>query len=326
MKCKICDTDFSNLRLFSIHLKTHDITGEDYYKSFIDSNAGTCCICGSRTKFLSITHGFRRYCGSKCSANDPAVHAKAQETCKQRHGYATPFQNKEIQAAIAQKHRDKNEDEKLNEKIKRETTMHERYGVKYAIQSDEFKKKRENTCLSKYGQRSISQLDDVKKRKQETLMKNYGFASAMNPCTVEKYHTTLHDNYGVKWPMQSYDIRSKSRTKIKHDDLYFDSSWELAYYLYLKENEIDFVYHPNVYFEYMGEDNKSHKYWPDFYVNNEYVEIKSSYLLNNKHPSYSQAKINCIVEHANIITYNELKEILKEYKYKYKDLFEKDEI
>lgn len=70
-----------------------------------------------------------------------------------------------------------------------------------------------------------------------------------------------------------------------YDNIYFDSSWELAYYVYCKEHNID-IKRCDIVRTYIY-DGKELKYHPDFIVNNEIVEIKG--FITNK----TQCKINC---------------------------------
>lgn len=51
-----------------------------------------------------------------------------------------------------------------------------------------------------------------------------------------------------------------------------DSSWELAFVIYNLDHNIDFIRNTE-YFNYSIE-NKIYKYYPDFKINNEYIEIK----------------------------------------------------
>lgn len=75
-------------------------------------------------------------------------------------------------------------------------------------------------------------------------------------------------------------------TKVQYlkDNIIFDSSWELAYYIYLTDYGIPFEYHPDIEFPYkVDEDStKFRKYHPDFKVHGKYIEIKSDYLAEHQ--------------------------------------------
>ena len=74
--------------------------------------------------------------------------------------------------------------------------------------------------------------------------------------------------------------------KVLHelDGITFDSSWELAFYIYLRDYGIPFEYHPKIEFPYKIEedDDKFHLYRPDFRVHDKYVEIKGNHLAEGK--------------------------------------------
>lgn len=63
----------------------------------------------------------------------------------------------------------------------------------------------------------------------------------------------------------------------RYNDLIFESSWELYFYLYLLKNNISFIYKPEPLI-YIDSNNKSHYYFPDFKTS-EYIEIKGDNLI-----------------------------------------------
>ena len=139
------------------------------------------------------------------------------------------------------------------EKMK-ETNL-KRYGHEYGFNYDKSK----ITCLEKYGYEYCSQNEDIK----------------------TKARTTNLERYGVVHPVQLSEFRSKMRSKYLYKGINFDSGWELAYYIWLVDNNLNFEYHPQDYFIYQSEDGE-HRYQPDFLVENLYVEIKSKYFLEKK--------------------------------------------
>lgn len=69
----------------------------------------------------------------------------------------------------------------------------------------------------------------------------------------------------------------------------FDSSWELAFYIYLTDMKKSFIYHPPVYLEY--EDSQAHQKhvcWPDFLVEGQFYEIKGDQFFNEKNEPYNR--------------------------------------
>ena len=58
-----------------------------------------------------------------------------------------------------------------------------------------------------------------------------------------------------------------------YDGIYFDSTYELAYYIYCKNNNID-IKRCNEKYQYKNTKGEKRFYYPDFRVNGELVEIK----------------------------------------------------
>lgn len=176
---------------------------------------------------------------------------KYKQTCLRRYGVENIFQLEEIKNKIFE-------------------TNTEKYGFKSFNQSPQSKEKYKQTCLRKYGVENVSQIEEIKKKKEETFLKHFGSKCNFSSKELrEKYQQVCIDKYGTG--VISY--------KYKYDDNYFDSSWELAYYFYLKNENIDFEYHTK-FFEYLDSKNNIHKYFPDFVVNGEIVEIKGNQFLD----------------------------------------------
>lgn len=76
----------------------------------------------------------------------------------------------------------------------------------------------------------------------ETNIKKYGtinpFASGYIKAKIKK--TWL--NNGYDHPMHNHAIASKTIVNYTYDNKNFDSSWELALYIWLKDNNIQFEY------------------------------------------------------------------------------------
>ena len=103
--------------------------------------------------------------------------------------------------------------------------------------------------------------------------------------------------------------------KVQHilDNIVFDSSWELAYYIYLRDYGIPFEYHPDIEIPYKLEedDEKFHIFHPDFKVHDKLIEIKGTHLaegLNEK----EIAKIELMDKLGiDVITGNDIKPFLQ---------------
>lgn len=108
-------------------------------------------------------------------------------------------------------------------------------------------------------------------------------------------------------------ITVKSKYKYgTYAGVYCDSSWELAFVIYLLDHNIDFKRNTDNYFTYTYKGNQ-HNFFPDFIVGNTYVELK------NRHSDLTDAKISAIPPHIDfkILYYEDIKPILSYISNKY---------
>lgn len=86
-----------------------------------------------------------------------------------------------------------------------------------------------------------------------------------------------------------------------------DSSWELAFVMYLIDHDIDFERNTSKSFQYVYR-GKRHLFFPDFIINNVYYEIK------NYQSELTNAKIECFPKNERLIVLY-YKEMLKYIEY-----------
>ena len=180
-------------------------------------------------------------------------------------------------------------------KEKRYQKNEELYGNRFPIKLKEFQEKKDNTCREKYGVKNPMSTKEVKEKKAQTSLERYGNAcSLLNEKVKEKAEQTLEEKYGEKVYFNSEDFFYKRLRPYKYKDLKFDSSWELAFYIYNEDNGIILEREPGFFIYYDENLQIERKYWPDFYNKdlNKYYEIKSSYTTENT----SKGKLNLIKE------------------------------
>lgn len=171
-------------------------------------------------------------------------------------------------------------DKNYNNKEQAQQTMLERYGGCYTLNNPVLKEKVQRTNLERYGGISPMCSEEVQKKSKANYIQNnggIGFASESIKSTFKKNYK---EKFGVEWSSQNPLVRRKQATKYKYENINFDSKPEIAYYIWLKDNNIDFEFQPNVKFEYLYE-NKLYYYIPDFKVENEYIEIKGLQFFKN---------------------------------------------
>lgn len=231
----------------------------------------------------------------------PAVREKVKNTCLEKYGVANAFQAEDVKDKIKQTCLEKygvdnpSKSEEVKDKIKH--VFKEKYGVENPLQCEEIKNKIKETNLERYGCVSPMQNKNIQEKTKQTCLEKYGGypmesaevrLKSQQTC-LEKYgkrfiaqtdemkektKKTNLEKYGCENPMQNREVRLKNQKKnIVYDGRHFDSKWELAYYLHLKRNKIEFEYQPNISFKYEY-NGKSHYYMPDFKVGNELIEIK----------------------------------------------------
>ena len=339
IECKICNMQFLSLWKLSFHLKEHNISKEDYYKKYIanDENCDKCKQCGKRTRFYGIGIGFKPFCSAKCSQNNIETKNKKEKTCLEHYGVTNNLKSeiirKQIKETNIKKYGYENPGQvpEIKEKIK--NVFINKYGTESYMETNEFKEKSKNTCKKLYNNTVFTNREKYK----ETCLEKYGVLTTFQLDEVnKKSRETCLEKYGVEYPSQNNEIKEKIKnTAIKnhngigfarkdlikryfYDNNYFDSSWELAYYIWLKDNNIDFEYHPDIFFEYIDVNNIKRRYFPDFKINNDYIEIKGDFLVEDNIFKMDNNKFKCIQENTKEILYkNDIKKYIEYIKEKY---------
>ena len=238
------------------------------------------------------------------------------------------------------------EEDKIKISEKRKKSNIEKYGIENTWQLEKVKKmsserdwteRNKNTieaCKKKYGKDIINpaQTSESKENSKQTLIERYGSVENSYKQRAEKSKITYMEHYGVNHNFKSKEWQEKTRQIILnkygrmiysrtyvYNDICFDSSWELAYYIWLTDIKFQFEYQPISQFKYIGSDNKEHSYYPDFKVNDEFQEIKGDQFFNDAGEPYCSItkeywweKYNFIKNNnVKLLRYNELKPIIE---------------
>ena len=206
-------------------------------------------------------------------------------------------------------------------------TCIEKYGTVASCIAPEIKQRIEKTVIEKYGVKNVFANDEIKKKIADTNLERYGVVNPrMSEEIREKAKKTNLERYGYEYPLLNHDIRLKAQKSYRYRDIFFDSSWELSYYIYLIDNGFDVIYQPEDHFEFNGK-----KYIPDFKVNGELHEIKGEQFFDgdkmvnpyDRSPEQDEiyeAKHQCMIKNGvKIIREDDLKPVFEYIKEKYTD-------
>ena len=204
-----------------------------------------------------------------------SVKRQAKQTKKERHGDENFVNVQKGKQTKLQRYGD----EHFNNRQKAKQTFIDHYGVDNNMKSQKGLKEYQDALEKTFGKgiRNVSQIEKVKQKKVQTCRKNYGVDYPQQSSIINsKTRKTCLDIYGYEYALQSPDIKKVGHAKYFFDGIYFDSKHELAYYMWLRDNSINFEYHPSIslVYEYSG---KKHVYQPDFIVDGKLVEVKGDH-------------------------------------------------
>lgn len=270
---------------------------------------------------------------------------KAEETCLKTYGTKHQNQNEIQKAKIAKTKLERYGDSAFNNREKTIQTLREQYGndITSTAQLEEVKQKARLTKLERYGDeqynnkfQTLLTCQDryggnapacniaVQQKIQQTMIEKYGVAYPLqSPEITEKITQTNLERYGVENAMQNETIRNRSvRTRLdkygsfinfrlyRCDSFVFDSSYELAYYIYLRDHKIQFILKPDP-IRYYDKDKIPHNYFPDFKVEGQYVEIKGEYFIDEDGTLVHPLTRKKLIEKTECMKENNVKVLLK---------------
>jgi hypothetical protein len=295
------------------------------YSSVIDQRKKTCLIkygVDSPLKAELVKEKIRQTSIKKYGVpyhqQNEIQYKKIQDSIQNKYGVDNIFKDKETMVVA-------------REKAKK--TMFDRYGVEYTMESSTLKEKHDATMIERYGAKCACGNKEINEKKKETNFKKYGtraFNTEKSKQTfMEKYgvewnsqaeeckesrRITCLEKYGVDNPWKSEDVRNKIKNTMLerygiengafllkkgyayyYEDNIFDSSWELAYWIYC--NDFGIKIERNYNFIILRD---GHKFYPDFKKENYFVEIKSNFW-KKAQGNWENKKLSCIENNIEII-------------------------
>ncbi len=149
VSCKICKADLVSMKALSQHIRNHKVKSEEYYNQFIktDESEGICKECKKPTKFKSLTTGYQKFCGLKCSNNNKERIKEFQKSYKQNN--------------------------MTEVKAKRERTNLKLYGNKIANRNPEIKEKTKQRVIEKFGVDNAMKIPSIAAKAADTKRNDF---------------------------------------------------------------------------------------------------------------------------------------------------------
>jgi hypothetical protein len=233
-----------------------------------------CEVCGGefgRGTNVKRPRLYRRTCSGECARRLRAVNGGS--TCMEKYGVGNVFQAGFAKEKSARTKELRYGDPAWNNPEKRRLACLAKYGADSNMRSAKGLAEYRAGMKNAHGVEFPMQSGNIRRKAAETCMRRYERPDIQTPETVAKRARTCLGRYGVKTPMQSPEIRRAAQKRYFYDGMSFDSSAELALYIWLRDNNVDFEYQPGVGFEY-EHGGKRHVYMPDFRIGGKLYEIK----------------------------------------------------
>ena len=194
--------------------------------------------------------------GVENPSQSETIKQKKIKTSQNHFGTDYPFQSEEVKSKIRKTFDDVYggyglQSKIIMEKVKR-TNLQNR-GIEYPFQSQEIRDKAKKKWITNLGVDNPWKSEQVKEKIRQFWIDRFGV-----------------DNFS-KTPLFS----SFCRKRIYHDDIWFDSNWEIIVYEFCKLNQLDFIYSPKIVFQYEY-DGRNFTYHPDFLINEKIYEVKGN--------------------------------------------------
>lgn len=191
---------------------------------------------------------------------------------------------------------------------KKNKTFQEKYGGAPA-KNKEVLQKMKNTCKEKYNVENPFASKEIQEKIKEKNKRNLGVEYPMqNKKCVEKAQQTNLERYSSEWYQQTEEFISESNRKYIYQNERFDSSWEVAYWIWCKNNKKDIKRNTKKY------KLPSGRYIiPDFIVDGRLVEIKGDHL--KKLSTWEENSEFYLRNDVRVLFYKDIKPILN-YIYK----------
>ena len=287
----------------------------------IEQNIFLCSRC------KRIKTSLERY-GVKSTTALKETQDKIKQTCLEKYGTESPSQNKDVIQKMLQTQKEKyGGDPRMTaeSRAKAKQTFIEKYGVDNPLKNEDIRLKAKQTIIKRYGSSNYWNNEGVRKKCKQTCLERYGNEYYIMSDTGQAALKDWLDKNGVAntalLPEVAEKIRQKAIERVKefglpsHKYIFknekFDSSWELAYYIYNIDNNIPVEREPSS-IEYVDDNGDSRLYFPDFKIGNDLIEIKGGHLINENNELIDFKTKQVLHNKTRCLKDNNVKILLKE--------------
>ncbi len=292
------------------------------YKCYIvENHTKEECAALLNVSVSTISRNIKKY---NLIKDKESVYLKVRQNNFKKYGVENIASLPEVQQKIKETYLEKygvdNIAKSATAKEKAQNTCMLRYGYKYSACNEYIKQKTKNTCLAKYGTDYAIKSIVVRDKIKNTFLNKYKTTAPIGTNQVQKkIKETNLKKYGVENQFQRSDFRYRAWKRYLYQGVSFDSSWELALWIYAKDHNEKIIREPIQYCYLVN--GKKHYYTPDFLYKNKLIEIKGSHLIDkngelidlygNMGPELAMTKMQCIKKHGvEIYSYAEMQPIL----------------
>lgn len=190
-----------------------------------------------------------RYGSVGCQLHSKQAAEKRKQTCLKRYGAETPFASKAVQDKIKNRHSWTSED----------NPMHNEDSIE----------RRRQTVLKKYGSEVLAS-KKIRGQIKKTMLEKYGAESMFS---TDNFRSTIETSFYRKTGKELREFLARSRrSQYSIDDMHLDSSWEVAVWIWAKDNGHQ-IRRSDKKFVYSYDDHQ-YSYFPDFEIDGRTVEVK----------------------------------------------------
>ena len=171
------------------------------------------CKCGKKVKsHISWQDGWRKFCSTKCSANDLDKKEKSKNTILNKYGVEHYSQTQDFKTKV------------------KETSL-EKWGVNNFSKTKEFLEKSKKTYRNKWGVDNFTQTEEYRKKSKQTLTNKYGVDSWMKTENGKsRFKQKMIERYQVEQISQNEEYRKNN----------FDIAKNPFYIKYISEEITEF--------------------------------------------------------------------------------------